>query len=246
MKKRAIIFAAGPKNYWKEQDMFRQLVEVEGKPLLTRTIDQLIENGVDDIVVITGTTAIVSALERYGAERPSWENVKWHAPVDESWQYRTVMTSHPFWPVETHMIGILGDVFFTDDAMKELCSLEGLHFFGRRYQSRLTAGPGEPFAFTWQTNDLQFTRACEYMHEWVENKPDLKWWHTLVWGIYRTLAGVALNQHFFEFNGVWVERNDFTDDFDSYEKYLTWKTAYSRRFIYGHKQEPVKSRLEVL
>ena len=122
------------------------------------------------------------------------------------------------WNNEGRTTLILGDVFFTHEAMgRIISSVKPLMFFGRADKSKIIQGSkwGEIFAYSWiKSYNRYVVDATAKVHIFkalgevsVANG----------WRIFRQLTGLPLEQHDPEVlytHCFWSEINDFTDDID--------------------------------
>ena len=224
MSPRVIITCAGPAVRWgKGQDTPKQLALVDGIPVLDRTIRQCIDRGAKPIVV-----ANAPIFEREGAEL--------FKPADSRCWCDTALATESLWQGQTVMI--FGDVFFTEPAIDECLSLTGLRAFGRVKPSVLTGGPSEIFGISWGERDNSTVKAALQAGKAHSDADPGKKYDSIgtpmgsPWQPYRHLIGCNLEDHKVD-KEMWVERNDWTDDFDTPERYTEWVYRYERRFVRG-------------
>ena len=204
---KAIIMAAGSANRWGNYlGVPKQLIKINGEPLLHRTIRLLRENGVKDIIVTVpkkgyfGDIGVEEVEGVSGCEVDKFLNAK---------QY-------------SGGIFIWGDCYFTESAIKKIVSnKKDLMFFGRRGASKITGKRcGELFAV--KTNNEFFKKAEEI------KKHKEKMRRCASWELYTYITeGVIPYKNFRKYvkGGVgkrFVHIDDETDDFDYPRDYDRW------------------------
>lgn len=124
-------------------------------------------------------------------------------------------SSRPVWGADGLNFLILGDVWFTDDALATVLgtSSPGFRFFGREHPSRVTGSPwGEIFAQSWHsaanTEMGRLTEAVRAEQDSGRADPTKHGWTML-----RLLQGTPLREHVVQ-PPWWVEIDDATDDVD--------------------------------
>jgi hypothetical protein len=237
------ILASGPAR--RANGEHKQLWTVDGEPVILRTVRHFAEKLGWRTILVTPHEAIVQCMVdnlKQETKQSVFSVVDVGSPCLMT---VTVQMTQQQWTGQN--LFLLGDVYFTDRGFRAIeealeSSLETL-FYGRREPSLITGGPGEVFG--WQfpsTRSQEMLRACDAARK--------QWEHALrapydgvgtpmgtPWQIYRYLNDVPLDQH--QCPGNWVEINDFTDDFDSKERYDAWHRAWKRRFF----REPEFERL---
>lgn len=135
---RVVIAAAGPQAKWNNHlGVPSHLVECGGEPLLARTIRQARKLSTD--VHLTSPDDDRYALP--GAVR--------HIRGPEGNEYTS---TRDLWHPRERTVLLLGDVYFTDDAMRRIAGGSPTEYrvFGRHRASRRTGTPyGEIFAVSW-------------------------------------------------------------------------------------------------
>lgn len=204
----AIIMAAGEATRWNNHlDVPKHLVDIDGEPLLYRTVRQLLEH-LDDVWVIS------QADPRY-SQHPAdtwWIEPR---PVDTDKFY----SSKPVWG-QHDLLFVYGDCYFTDDAIATITQpVNEWTLYCRPDASTLTGKPwGECWAYTIPTRD----------RPWFEDR--LTWLtglHTLGetdrcggWELYRAMTGTPIGEH--TMTGHHIVIDDWTEDFDYPHDYDTW------------------------
>ena len=206
---RAIIMCAGQGTRW-EGDPPKHLVEIDGEPILHRTVRQLLERGIDDVWVTSDDPRYeIPGAKRYGTPGNEWEIDKFYA-ARRLWQ-----DAHDF----RHFYG---DVYYTDEAMDLIVGAppEPFRFYGRKHGSRITGTRhGEMFALAFTDHEL-VAESCRRIR--VTRIANM-----LIrggsWELYQVLQGLPPRpyspQHFDE---RFTEIDDRTEDFDTREEYDTW------------------------
>ncbi len=129
---RIIILCAGQANRWAPKSL-KQLVPIDGEPLLHRTVRLLRSFEYDDIYI-----ACIDPKLRI-------EGCKHFTPSDARWTASTLYSSRHLWDNRT--IILLGDVYYTEESLTKIleCPSE-LKFIGRLGPSSFTGCPyGEIF-----------------------------------------------------------------------------------------------------
>lgn len=135
-------------------------------------------------------------------------------------------SSRPVWSGNSVNVLLLGDVWFTDQALSVILTEaavtradgDGLKFFGRANASRITGSPwGEIFANSWHGRDTsrmgELTDAVRREQDAGRADPTKHGWTML-----RMLQGTPLTAHEVR-PPWWVEIDDATDDIDFPEDY---------------------------
>ncbi|MEE9366919.1 MAG: hypothetical protein V3W44_09555 [Dehalococcoidales bacterium] len=214
--RRAIITCAGEAKRWAGETP-KQLVDVEGEILLERTVRQCLQHGLSPIVVAEDDRFDVEGAELF-------------MPVASRWWCETALSTQVLWTPGEHVL-LLGDVWYSDAGFKVVAETKGLHWFGRARPSIITGGSGEVFAVSWDSSSAH--RLHSALHAGLEHAktdPD----HFLAgspWQPYRWLCGNPMERHMVLEREIWTEIADWTDDFDSVERYECWLSRRKRRFI---------------
>lgn len=212
---KVLITCAGEARRWEEENTFKQLVDVEGEVLLDRTVRQCFERGQWPTIV---------ARDRLFHR----VNTDFFVPESSRWWVSTALSTEPLWSDRTVLL--LGDVFFSEECMDRIFSDDGLKVYGRINSSEITGGWAEVFAMSWDAGQDGVVRdALIASIEHAENvkrdgrnpmgssKPGLPWQP------YRLLDGLDIDKDAVGTRGVWAEIDDWTDDFDTLERYCEWK-----------------------
>ena len=221
-KPTVLIFCSGTAVRWDDDTTHKQLALVEDVPLLHRTIAQLKKRGIRPVIVATDPATFTLPDTDY-----------FHPSASRYW-VETVLSTRNLW--KGQMVALLGDVFFSEGAMNDCIAADGLHFFGRIQPSYVTGGCAEVFAMSWGDEDhgaLTDALAASLKHA-VDKGGDRDQNGSPVgspWQPYRLLSGLAIDDHAVDSKGIWINRNDFTDDFDTQAHYKFWCERYAQRWI---------------
>lgn len=214
---RAIIMADGIGDRWLHsvegtefEGIPKQLIEINGETLIGRTVRLLSEYEVSDIWITSHNSNFeISGAKRYEPENNTHCLDKLHA-------------CKPIWKSPTMFL--YGDVWYSRTAMVKIINTkvkDKFLFFGRMHTSYYTKH--RPELFCKKIEDFDYLEDCI---DWIKQViPD----YGGGWELYRRMAGVddgekvkiytAWHDHF-------VSIDDFTDDFDDYNDYITWTEAY--------------------
>jgi len=224
--KKAIILAAGSGTRWGNYlGVPKQMIVIEGEPLLVRTIRQIKERGIKDEEI-----AVSVPQKGYFGE----------IGVDEI-VGKSEMEIYKFLNVEDHFSdGTLlfwGDNYFTDEAMDIIFADKNpFRFFGRAGGSQLTGKPyGEIFAV--KANKMIFDKARELEAMSGELQ------RCATWELYRLICRFPLTQHIV--GDYYTDINDWTDDFDYPADYDKWIEARTQASIFDEFYKRVKNVLHV-
>ncbi len=226
--KKAVIMAAGSAKRWGNYlNVPKQLIEVDGEPILHRTIRLLKENDIDDIYVTVpekGYYGKLDAKEIVGssdAEINKFLNAKEHIGAIFLW----------------------GDTYFSDNAIRTITNNEeDLMFFGNANGNKYTGKPyGEIYAV--KTNELFFQRAIE-MEKHRNQMTRCASWElygyiltgSIPRGLYSPHKSGEMDNGFRvrdpkKTSRYFTEIYDFTDDFDYPKDYDKWIEKYNRYFL---------------
>lgn len=224
---KALIFCAGEAERWRHPEgVGKHWVEIDGEPLLVRTLRQLKSRAIDPVVVC-----------RAGFKVPVGEECfQLVGPVDTL--CADILRTEPLWTDRTWVL--LGDVFFTDELLDQMLDYQqGLHFFGRFGASPRTGGPGEVFSFAWDGPNGRLVEALQVaVADAAKLPPGLpSYEYASLWQPYRWLAGGHMHQHtqhvHWNDKGIWVEQPhlDWSDDFDSYDRFQRFEKRYASRSV---------------
>jgi hypothetical protein len=190
----------------------KQLVEVDGEPILHRTVRLLHENGIEDIWI----TSHKEEHEVEGATR-----------FEPECNFDKFYAAKGLWKTDGVTLFLYGDVFYTKKAIREIIELpvNDFLFFGRFAVSSLTGHGGEIYAvkICRESGHVKFREAVLLIYVWKE----IGRGKNSAWEILRYMNGARGNdiyEHTMQPN--FVEIDDLTDDFDTPEHYLHWLEIY--------------------
>ena len=183
----------------------RQLVKINGEPLVERTIRLLKENGVEDILI----TASDERFKNFGVEV--------YSPKSSDYDYKTEkgywLNAFPFELLEEPICFIWGDVYFSENAIKTIVETPAnstLFFCTFENESPLYIKKhDEPLAYKVVDTDL-FKRGIEETKRLFDE--GVTWRHPIVWELYRVIHGQNVNAH--EMTTDYVAINDISCDID--------------------------------
>lgn len=215
IEQRAIIIAAGRATRWREPKHF---IEVDGEPIIERTVRLLNEYGVENVWVVGPDD------DRYRIEGSDLY-VPWlRDGCDENCGADKFLSSRDLWLEDGRTLVLYGDCYFTADAIKTITSYAHRDWllFARPDGSTVTGCPwGECFAQGFYEDHIPehlrtLERAVELHHRKVIRHPS-GWQH------YRAMMGLPVR---WWDRKVWGDRlvriDDFTEDFDSPEDFETF------------------------
>ena len=187
-------------------DIPRQLVEINGEPLLKRTIRLLKENGIENII-LTGKDKRYKELgvELYSSEKNDYDYIN-HTGY---W-----LNAFDFELMNEPVCFIWGDVYFSEEAIKTIvetdtdstmffCSYNNDNEYYIKHHD-------EPLAYKVVDTDLfkeHITRVKEMKDKGLCCR------EPIVWEVYRSIHGQDINTH--EMTTDFVAINDISCDIDS-------------------------------
>ena len=182
----------------------RQLLSINGEPIIERTIRLLRENGVEDIAISTNN----DVFEQFGLPILRHENV-WsvfddHIP-DGQWV-------NGFYPTSEPACYIFGDVYFSPEAIKTIVETEtyDIKFFASAppFHEKYTKPWAEPFALkVWNQSHLR-TAIAQTIAYWEEGQFLRR---PIMWELWQVIKGTPLNR--IDYTNYTVI-NDYTVDID--------------------------------
>ena len=195
-----IIMCGGTYNGW---DMPKHLSEVNGEPIVARTIRILRENGVKDIAI----SSLHPAFENFGVEVLKHENM-YKEGAKGTWL-------DGFYPMTVPVCYIFGDVVFSPEAIKKIVETETdqIEFFASAkplsaiYPKRWA----EPFAFKVKDTS-RFFKAIKDTNKL--DKQGLFKRQPIAWELWQVIKNTPLNK--VDYTNYTVI-NDYTCDIDEPE-----------------------------
>ena len=213
---KVIIICAGDGVRWGNYlGVQKHFISIDGKKLLQRTVDQF--QGEDIYIVANSTDYQIDGTKLYCPA-----HISGIGGADK------IQNSSCLWSNSERTLLILGDVYFTDEAIKIIKGYVNRDWsaFGRKEGSYITGCPwGELFAFSFypeHIKELNYAIDNAILHY---NQGYIG--RCQGWEIYRAWDGIDLRVH--GINGHFVEINDFTDDFDYPGDYDLWMYNYTKQ-----------------
>ena len=198
---RYIIMCGGNYTQWETP---RQLIEINGEPIVARTIRLLRKYGVTDIAI----TSENPAFEQFGVpvlhhDNP-WE-VYGHDDVSGTW-----VTC--FYPMSEPACYLLGDVVFSENAIQTIINTptDDIEFFASAppFASEYNKEYAEPFAFK-VVNQKHFRECIDDVKYYESigkfNRPPI------AWELWQVIKNTPLNNIIFT---NYTAINDYTCDID--------------------------------
>ena len=214
----------------------RQLAMINGEPLVKRTIRLLKENGVKDIII----TSHDERFDNLGATRYEPK----HNDYSGKNQTGYWLDAFPKELMTEPITYLLGDVYFSEDAIKTIVNSEtnSILFFctDKRlgYSYKYIKHHDEPFGFKVVDHEL-FKKHIELLKKMYDEKKTGR--HPIAWELYRSINGLDVNKHTLTKNYIAI--NDETCDIDRVEDidllkskiggYKVIKVQALREFTYG-------------
>lgn len=198
-----IILCAGEATRWNNYlGVPKQLIKIGGESLLERTVKLCHYKDLHNIHIVSYDNRLkVKACHFF-------------KPDKNQWIVETLLSTQPLWNEKT--IILLGDVFFTKDAIATIVGSDDcIHMYGRYEASRYTFTRwGEIFALSFGRNDWsKVVSDAEAICVLAKASGRGK-----LWDLYRSMAGFSLDQPLVE-TSMFVSIHDFTDDIDSPKEY---------------------------
>lgn len=204
---KAIIIAAGEASRWANyKGIPKHLIEIEGEPIIHRTVRLLRENNIKDIYIVGPKD------DRYkiqGSELFIPTKNKEHVDADK------FLNSESLWNSEGRTVVFYGDVYFTEEAMKTIVDYndEDWVLFCRFNASKFTGTRwGECFAQSFYPKDHKCHKSNLLLIAEEYKKGSIK--RCGGWEHYRAMCGAPLDKKYHKNYGKSVVIDDWTDDFD--------------------------------
>ena len=185
-------------------DIPRQLIEINGEPIVARTIRLLRECGVKDIAISSNN----AVFEGFGVPVLRHEN---------EWEVRGLEDSsgtwvNGFYPTEEPVCYLLGDVVFSKAAIKTIVETEtdGIEFFAsappfsKDYMKRYA----EPFAFK-VYNVEYFWESIKRLKQYEKQGSFYR--HPIAWELWQVIRKTPINK--IDYTN-YIVINDYTCDID--------------------------------
>lgn len=199
-----IIMCGGTYDKWKEP---KHLTKINGEPIVARTIRLLKENGVDDIAISSNDDRFAAL----GVPLLKHRN-PYHLPKDSDAKTAWI---DAFYPMETPVCYIFGDVVFSPEAIKTIVETptDSIQFFASAkplppiYPKRWA----EPFAF--KVEDLRLFWESVVLTKKYDEKGLFKR-QPVSWELWQVIKDTPLNK--VDYTNYKVI-NDYTCDIDTPE-----------------------------
>lgn len=189
---------------YQQWDIPRQLIKVNGEPIVARTIRLLKENGITDIA-ISSNNAIFESFDVPVLRHTNTYNAVGFNNFSGYW-------AEAFYPTSEPVCYLFGDVVFSPEAIKIIIETDtdDVMFFGSAppFASSYRKPWAEPFAF--KVYDQKHFRECidEVKRLYLEGKFNRK---PIAWELWQVITGGTLNV--IDWNSF-VVINDYTCDID--------------------------------
>lgn len=187
-------------------DIPRQLIEINGEPLIKRTIRLLKENGVKNIIITANGERFNNlGAEVYNGEKDNFDYIN----RTGYW-----LDAFPFELINEPVCFIWGDVYFSEKAIKEIVELESkedLFFCTYKNETeKYIKEYDEPLAYK--------VMNCERFKEHINKVKKLKdegkcCREPIIWEVYRSIHNQDINTHIMTTDFVAI--NDESCDIDS-------------------------------
>ena len=197
-------------------DYPKHLIRIMGERILDRTIRLLRAYGVMDIAVSTNSNIIEGAAMRNGVLTLRHENSYEYGKNEHYWL-------KAFYPMTEPVTYIFGDVYFSEDAIRQIVRTEtdSIQFFASAppFTEKYLKTWAEPFAFKVMDTEL-FFRKIEECHKYdLEGRFHRE---AVSWELWQVIKGTPLDV--IDYTNYHVI-NDYTCDIDNEEeaKEFEWK-----------------------
>ena len=182
----------------------KQLLEIDGEPIVARTIRLLRENGVEDIAISSND----EVFEQFGVPVLHHRNTfvgRAYNDYDGYW-------CEAFYPTNDPACYIFGDVVFSPEAIKTIVETEtdSIEFFASAppFSKRFRKKSAEPFALKVvdQEGFISYIEMCKALDRegFFKRKP-------IMWELWQVIKGTPLN--IIDYTN-YVVINDYTCDID--------------------------------
>lgn len=206
-----VILCGGMGARWAEKSSIpKQLVEINGEPILVRTVRQLRSRGIKNIIILTSDP------------RLKLEGCLNYLPKKHRWITETLLNSLHLWQKKT--LVLCGDVYFSDYAVDKLVNWIGTSYYGvNRGCDGIDIPEGAlPHKFFGMQADLNNESLCLALQQATNNairldSTESSGRHGSFWKLYTFWYSLQENP-----SNVFFEIIDTTNDFDSWEELKTW------------------------
>ena len=214
---RCVIMADGNGDRWlhsvkdtEYEGIPKQLIKIDGRTLLQRTVDLLCREGIEDIWITTHNPAFED------------DNASTYAPKNNVHCLDKLHACKDLWICPTAFL--YGDVYYSQEAIQKIVHTpvkDRFLFFGRMNISYYTEHYHEIFCK--KIEDFDYLEECI---NWIKTyEPS----YGGGWELYRRMCGVELDKiRIHTPYDHWINIDDLTDDFDEYDHYLKWMKGYDK------------------
>lgn len=184
----------------------RQLTEINGEPLIKRTIRLLKENGVEDIII----TSHDKRFDNLGVER--------YEPKYNDWDYNKKtgywLSAFPLEILKEPTTYLFGDVYYSEDAIKTIVNTKTTTtLFFCTYNNKnkkYIKEHDEPLAF--KINNINIFKKHISIVKKLKDEGKCER-EPIVWELYRSINNQDINKHIMTTNYIAI--NDESCDIDS-------------------------------
>ena len=199
------VILADSKSYL-EFEKPRHLTEINGEPILKRTVRLLKENGIKDILI----TSHDKRYNNLGATRYVPKHNDWNQLTGEGYW----ISAFPIELLNQPICFIWGDVYFSENAIKTIVETQtdSTLFFCtyKNNNAKYIKNWDEPLAYKVVDYKL-FKRKIKELKKLKDEK--VCWREPIVWELYRIINGQCVNEHKMTKNYLAI--NDESCDIDS-------------------------------
>ena len=184
----------------------RQLIEINGEPLIKRTIRLLKENGIEDIIISSNN----DKFDNLGVERhiPLYNDYVQEDPKSH-W-----LKAFPIELMEEPVVYLFGDVYYSESAIKTIIREDNQDIlFFCTYQNKCPKyikEHDEPLAFKVHNFD-KFKFHINRLMDMFEKGQTVR--RPITWELYRSINGLDVNVH--KMSDNYIAINDESCDIDS-------------------------------
>lgn len=233
MSTRFILACAGRQSRWQNyMGTPKHLLRIDDERLLDRAVRLIrARHEAPEIAVMALDDAHADAYTVDGTERfCPVADMKDIAALERHYALPHFMACRARWNDAGRTVIVLGDVYFTTEAMDRICNDDrGVRFYGRSRASETTGTPwGELFAISFDPDDHSAIDAAYEALRSTCGERTIRGWQ-----LYRHLNGlppyVTDCRNPIADNDRFVEIDDFTDDFDFPSDYDNWICRWNSR-----------------
>ena len=230
VKTRCIVLCGGSNRRWKgyKDIPTKHFADLGGEVLLHRTLSQLAQYDSLEVHLV-----IKREDKKYFDFFPP--SHLYHITLDENIHTEAYkyLSSKGLWNREGRTVVLLGDVWFSDRAMKRIIGDKKRRWsvFGRSVKSFITGCPyRELFAQSfWPEHHKKHYDKLQELDEIYRTTASIQ---ASGWAHYRMMNGIPHDVHAICLRNF-VEVSDFTDDIDSPEDYERWNKLYREWYTLG-------------